>query len=120
MVRYGNDQISRWLARDTADLSVLAADVLGPVLDYDAAHAGDLLLSVRTWLERDRNTDSAAKALNIHPNTLLYRVRRFEEISGRSLSSTETLTEIWLALRTTASVLEGVQLSLETWVRLRD
>jgi PucR family transcriptional regulator, purine catabolism regulatory protein len=109
LVRYGDDQISRWLARDTADLSVLAADVLGPVLDYDAAHAGDLLLSVRTWLERDRNTESAAKALNIHPNTLLYRVRRFEEISGRSLSSTEALTEIWLALRTTASVLEGVQ-----------
>lgn len=110
LVRYGDDQISRWLARDTADLSVLAADVLGPVLDYDAAHAGDLLLSVRTWLERDRNTESAAKALNIHPNTLLYRVRRFEEISGRSLSSTEALTEIWLALRTTASALEGVQL----------
>jgi len=120
LVRYGNDQISRWLARDTADLSVLATDVLRPVLDYDAAHAGDLLLSVRTWLERDRNTESAAKALNIHPNTLLYRVRRFEEISGRSLSSTETLTEIWLALRTTASVLEGVQLSLEAWVRMRD
>lgn len=109
LVRYGDDQISRWLARDTADLSVLAADVLGPVLDYDTAHAGDLLLSVRTWLERDRNTDSAAKALNIHPNTLLYRIRRFEEISGRSLSSTEALTEIWLALRTTASALEGVQ-----------
>jgi PucR family transcriptional regulator, purine catabolism regulatory protein len=104
LVRYGDDQISRWLARDTTDLSVLAADVLGPVLDYDAAHAGDLLLSVRTWLERDRNTESAAKALNIHPNTLLYRVRRFEEISGRSLSSTEALTEIWLALRTTATV----------------
>ncbi len=111
LVRYGDDQISRWLARDTADLSVLAADVLGPVLDYDAAHAGDLLLSVRTWLERDRNTESAAKALNIHPNTLLYRVRRFEEISGRSLSSTEALTEIWLALRTTASALEDVQLT---------
>jgi purine catabolism regulator len=120
LVRYGDDQISRWLARDAADLSVLAADVLGPVLDYDAAHAGDLLLSVRTWLERDRNTDSAARALNIHPNTLLYRVRRFEEISGRSLSSTEALTEIWLALRTTASALEGVQLSRGDLVHVGD
>lgn len=79
---YGDDQISRWLARDTADLSVLAADVLGPVLDYDAAPAGDLLLSVRTLRERDRNTESAPKALNVHPNTLLYRVRRFEKSAG--------------------------------------
>jgi purine catabolism regulator len=79
-VFYGDDQISRWLARDTADLSVLAADVLGPVLDYDAAPAGDLLLSVRTLRERDRNR--APKALNVHPNTLLYRVRRFEKSAG--------------------------------------
>jgi PucR family transcriptional regulator, purine catabolism regulatory protein len=115
MVQYGDDQISRWLGTDMADLSALATDVLGPVLDYDAAHAGSLLLSVRTWLERDRNTESAAKALNIHPNTLLYRIRRFEEISGRSLNSTEALTEIWLALRTTASVLEDAQLSPAPW-----
>jgi hypothetical protein len=40
----------------------------------------------------------------VHPNTLLYRVRRFEQISGRSLASTESLVEIWLALRTTAAV----------------
>jgi DNA-binding PucR family transcriptional regulator len=35
---------------------------------------------------------------------LLYRVRRFEQISGRSLASTESLAEVWLALRTTAAV----------------
>jgi purine catabolism regulator len=103
LVRYGDDQISRWLARDSADLAVLASDVLGPVIDYDSAHSTDLLLSVRTWLERDRGTESAAQALNVHPNTLLYRVRRFEEISGRSLSSTEHLAEVWLALRATTS-----------------
>jgi sugar diacid utilization regulator len=65
----------------------------------DRAHGGDLLDSVRTWLEHDRRTDEAARALHIHPNTLLYRVRRFEQISGRSLASTEGLAETWLALR---------------------
>jgi DNA-binding PucR family transcriptional regulator len=34
-------------------------------------------------------------------------VRRFEEISGRSLASTESLAEVWLALRTTAAVGDG-------------
>ena len=78
--------------------------MLGAVIDDDAAHAGDLVSSVRVWLEHDRQTERAAEALRIHPNTLLYRVRRFEQISGHSLTSTESLAEVWLALRTTAAV----------------
>jgi hypothetical protein len=62
------------------------------------------LPTIRTWLEHDRQTDKAAQALHIHPNTLLYRVRRFEQITGRSLASTEVLAETWLALRAAATL----------------
>lgn len=51
----------------------------------------------------------AARVLHIHPNTLLYRIRRFEQISGRSLASTESLAEVWLAMRATASSLGTVE-----------
>jgi PucR family transcriptional regulator, purine catabolism regulatory protein len=85
----------------------LAAQVLGAVLAYDAEHSGDLVASVRVWLEHDRQTERAAQALHIHPNTLLYRIRRFEQISGRSLASTESLAEVWQAMRSTAAVPEG-------------
>ena len=61
----------------------------------------------RVWLEHDRQTDRASQALHIHPNTLLYRVRRFEQISGHSLTSTASLAEVWLALRATAAVPEA-------------
>jgi purine catabolism regulator len=104
MVSYGEDRTEKWLTSETADLRALAAQVLGAALDYDAVHAGGLVPSVRVWLEHDRQTDRAARALHIHPNTLLYRIRRFEQISGRSLASTEALAEVWLALRTTAAV----------------
>ena len=67
-------------------------------------HGGDLLPTIRTWLEHDRETHKAAQALHIHPNTLLYRVRRFEQITGRSLASTEALAETWLALRAAATL----------------
>ena len=78
--------------------------VLGPVLAYDADH-GDLLVpSVRVWLERDRHTTQAAASLHVHPNTLAYRVRRFEQLSGRDLRSTPDLAEVWLALRAVAPV----------------
>ena len=90
MVSYGDDRTGRWLPTGPADLRALVDDVLRAVIDYDDAHGGDLLPTIRTWLEHDRQTDKAAQALHIHPNTLLYRVRRFEQITGRSLASTET------------------------------
>jgi len=37
----------------------------------------------------------------------LYRIRRFEHLSGRSLASTESLAEVWLAMRTTTAAPEG-------------
>ena len=37
----------------------------------------------------------------------LYRIRRFEHLSGRSLASTDSLAEVWLAMRTTAAAPEG-------------
>jgi PucR family transcriptional regulator, purine catabolism regulatory protein len=107
VVSYGEDRTEKWLTSETADLRALASQVLGAVLAYDEAHSGDLVPSVRIWLEHDRHTDRAARALHVHPNTLLYRIRRFEQISGRSLASTESLAEVWLAMRTTAAGPEG-------------
>ena len=103
VVSYGDDRTEKWLTSDSADLRALAEQVLGTVMSYDAAHARELVPSVRVWLEHDRQTERAAQALHIHPNTLLYRVRRFEQISGRSLATTESLAEVWLALRATAA-----------------
>jgi PucR family transcriptional regulator, purine catabolism regulatory protein len=107
VVSYGEDRTEKWLTSETAELQALAAQVLGAVVEYDTEHSGGLVASVRVWLEHDRQTDRAARALHIHPNTLLYRIRRFEQISGRSLASTESLAEVWLAMRTTAAVPEG-------------
>lgn len=99
LVRYGNDPTGRWLPDDPTVLSALVEHVLGGALRYDAAHDAHLLISVRTWMERDRRTDAAAAALHIHPNTLAYRLRRFATLSGRDLSSTEAFAEVWLAIR---------------------
>ena len=92
-----------WLAEDSATLTRLVRNVLGAALDYDQSHSSMLVPSVRSWLEHDRHGETAAKALQIHPNTLAYRLRRFEELTGRSLSSTQDITEIWLSMRASLS-----------------
>ncbi|MFG2427288.1 PucR family transcriptional regulator [Streptomyces sp. NPDC048590] len=99
LVRYGDDATGRWLPDDPAVLSALVEHVLGEVLRYDEAHDSHLLVSARTWMERDRRTESAAAALHIHPNTLAYRLRRFGALARRDLTSTGALTEVWLAIQ---------------------
>jgi len=96
---YGeNDGAGRWLPEDIHALDALVNRVLGAAIVYDLEHKADLVSSVRTWLERDRHTETAAQALQVHPNTLTYRLRRFGEITGRDLSVTGELAEVWLAL----------------------
>lgn len=104
LVSYGDNTTGRWLPDDPAALRALVEYVLGEVLRYDAAHAGNLLVSVRTWMERDRRTEAAAEALHIHPNTLAYRLRRFGDLTGRELSATESFAEVWLAIRAAAQL----------------
>jgi purine catabolism regulator len=99
VIVYGEDPAGRWLAEDSATLTRLVRNVLGAALDYDQTHSSMLVPSVRSWLEHDRHGETAAKALQIHPNTLAYRLRRFEDLTGRSLNSTQDITEVWLSMR---------------------
>ncbi|MBB6375026.1 purine catabolism regulator [Pseudonocardia eucalypti] len=93
-----SDPSGRWLPRDVSGLRALTDRVLGPATRYDAEHRTELVRTVRTWLERDRRGEDAARELHIHPNTLSYRLRRFTEVTGFRLESTGDLAEVWLAL----------------------
>jgi purine catabolism regulator len=73
--------------------------VLGPALRHDERRRTALASSVRAWLQAERRTDAAARALGVHPNTLAYRIRRFEQLTGRDLSVTADIVDVWLALR---------------------
>lgn len=98
-VEYGDDRIGRWLIEDPSALRALVSCVLGAAQAYDREHDIGLVSTVQTWMERDRQNAVVAKALHLHANTLSYRLRRFEEVSGLSLRSTSDLSELWLALR---------------------
>ncbi len=73
--------------------------MLGPVLVYDASHDARLVESLRVFLEHNRSWQKAATALHVHKQTLVYRMRRVEELSGRKLNRTGDVCELWLALR---------------------
>ncbi|MET7735497.1 PucR family transcriptional regulator [Streptomyces sp. NPDC005402] len=80
-----------------------ADGLLRPLYEHDATGRGDLVASLRAWLSRHGQWDAAAADLGVHRHTLRYRMRRVEEILGRSLDDPDVRMELWLALKTAAA-----------------
>lgn len=76
-----------------------AEGLLRPLREHDASARGDLVASLRAWLSRHGQWDAAAADLGVHRHTLRYRIRRVEELLGRSLDDTDVRMELWFALR---------------------
>ena len=53
--------------------------------DYDERHDAAFCVTLETWLSAQGNVRDAAAALDIHVNTLRYRLERIEQISGLDL-----------------------------------
>ncbi|WP_114855012.1 CdaR family transcriptional regulator [Brachybacterium sp. YJGR34] len=51
----------------------------------------ELLAAVRAWAETGQSIPRAAAALVVHPNTVRYRLRRFQELTGTDLSDPDDL-----------------------------
>lgn len=75
------------------------ARLLGRLESYDAANQTDLLETLETFLEESGNWSATAERLHVHVNTLRYRLKRIEELTGRSLNSWDERVDFLLALR---------------------
>ncbi|MFJ9418256.1 PucR family transcriptional regulator [Streptomyces sp. NPDC101227] len=80
-----------------------ADGLLRALREHDATGRGDLVASLRAWLARHGQWDAAAADLGVHRHTLRYRMRRVEEILGRSLDDADVRMELWLALKATST-----------------
>ncbi|MNP07736.1 Purine catabolism regulatory protein [compost metagenome] len=88
-----------WLPSSLDEAARVHRLVLGHLADYDKQQGARFEHTLRVFLEDNRSWQKAAQRLNIHKQTLVYRIRRIEEITGRSLESTEDVTALWIALR---------------------
>lgn len=57
-------------------------EALGPLLDYDRQRKGHLLQTLECFLRHDRNRVAAAEELNVHYNTLRYRLEQIERLTN--------------------------------------
>ena len=75
------------------------AGLLAPVLDYDREHGTELVRTLRVFLDCSGSWTKAADAMFVHVNSLRYRIRRVEELTGRDLGTLADQAALLLALR---------------------
>jgi purine catabolism regulator len=94
----GSFQLLLSLQDDDA-LRLFCDSILGPIEESEGAYGGELMRSLEAFIECNGQWERAAKALFCHRHTLRYRIRRVEELTGRSLDSARDRIDFWLALR---------------------
>lgn len=99
IVRYGEEAASPFLPRNLDEAQVIVRCILGPILDYDDEHGTPLVTSLKTYLSQDRSLKATSEMLHVHKQTVVYRMRRVEELTGQRLSRMEDVVNFWLALR---------------------
>ena len=92
----------RLLASVSSDeLSAFIDEWLGPLerLETQGKAAAPLVATIDALAACGWSPKAAARRLNVHVNTLLYRVRRVREIAGHDLDDTDVRLALALALR---------------------
>lgn len=98
LVRFDDEPIAVLLvSAPDASLSV-ARRILGRVLDLPDSDRILLIDTMRIWLAEAGSTSAAAGRLHVHRNTVRYRLRRLEELTGRSLTDPLDVSELHVAL----------------------
>jgi DNA-binding PucR family transcriptional regulator len=69
------------------------------VLSLDSSGANALLDTLDAWLDAGGSTAAAANALHCHRNTVLYRLQRITQLTGRRISHPAESAELIIALR---------------------
>lgn len=76
-----------------------ARAVLGDLLELPPDDRDLLLRTFDAWAEAGGSANAAGTALFCHPNTVRYRLRRIETITGRALGNPADVAELVTAIR---------------------
>jgi purine catabolism regulator len=80
------------------DLGAFYHETLGSLLEYDQKTNSDLIHTLQIYFASCGSVARAAEELQLHRNSLLYRLQRVKEISGLDLEDAEARLAMQLAL----------------------
>ena len=85
--------------RTPTEARILVSRILSPLLSHDARHGTEYVNTLRVFLRTDRSWQACAAELHVHRQTLGYRLRKIEQLTGRGVTRTDHIAQWWLALR---------------------
>lgn len=96
--RYGSAPLDLLLVAQPGYGAELRDGVFARLLG-DAVDGAVLLDTLEAWFDADGSTSGAGKRMHCHRNTVLYRLGRIAELTGRSVSRPAEASELYAALR---------------------
>jgi purine catabolism regulator len=81
------------------ELGAFYEETLASIDQYDRANRSELLPTLEAFFGADNSLAETAARLHLHRNTVAYRLRRIEQISGHQIGDPETRLALHLGLR---------------------
>ena len=97
VTRYLDIAVRALATADVDQARAFVARELGPLASRDETNRR-LAATVRTYLDENGSRGRAARRLNVHENTVAYRLRQAEEILGRSVDKRTLELRVALAV----------------------
>lgn len=85
--------------RNLEHLRRFYGETLGPLVEHDRSKQGDLIRTLNGFFEANGNLAKAATDLDVHRNTLVYRLERISELTGLNLDDADNRLILHLALK---------------------
>jgi len=84
---------------DPSELRGFTEQVLGQLVEYDQRHNADLVRTLATFLDHNGNLQATARELNLHVNSVAYRMQRIRAIAGLDFEQSEDRLLAQVALK---------------------
>ncbi|MBM7572596.1 PucR family transcriptional regulator [Aquibacillus albus] len=98
---FSNTKINRLLMAISkeSEIASIVKETLQPLLDYDKKRQTDLLYTFMTYNKYKGNVSQTARALNLHRQSLLHRLRNIEALTQLSLIDSDDSFLLELSVR---------------------
>jgi sugar diacid utilization regulator len=87
------------IIRSSRHAERIVDSTIAPLLSYDAIRQAELVPTLRAYVEAGFNVTKAAETLCVHPNTVVYRLGRIKELTGRDPHGPDDLLLLYLGLK---------------------
>ncbi|PYZ93864.1 PucR family transcriptional regulator [Salipaludibacillus keqinensis] len=98
---FKDTRINRLLMAISSDEEInhIVKDTIKPLIDYDKKRQTDLIHTFMTYNKFKGNVSQTARALNLHRQSLLYRLRNIESLTQLSLVNSDDVFLLELSVR---------------------